>query len=289
MTADGASFDPQAVRWQIESYLALGFHPIPLEGKVARYRWKQFSLTQADISHYLKPSVNWGLRTDKFDSSGLWFYVVDLDQKDSLAAVYDHCPVLMDAPLVSTGKGFHIYLTWKEEAKTRHYAKVDIIGNGYVTAPPSIHPNAGKRYTFIKPLNAVPPLIDPESVILEEWKVPASSMLCDSQDKSAENAPLPSVQSFVFSGVPESQRHNMLVRYLAMLFHIYSMPEEEALAFALEQNKRNKPPLPVEEVTYTVHNCYTSFNKRWYKYMQEEREQARRLVKLNENSDTWLE
>jgi len=270
MSISKALFNEQAVRQQIETYLELGFHPIHLKGKVARYRWKQFTLTNADIGRYLKPGVNWGLRTDRLNG-GLWFYVADLDDKKLLSIVYEHCYALMAAPVVSTGMGFHIYLTWKEEVKTRHFAKVDIIGNGYVVAPPSNHPGTGKRYIFVKSLNAIPPCLNPESIILEEWKVPPYSMLRDSRGKPAENAAPFSVTGFILSGAPEGQRHNTLVQYLAILFHCCSMPEEEALALALEQNKRNKPPLSVEEVVYTVKNCYKSFNERWYQSMQKEK------------------
>lgn len=273
MSAGKALFDGHSIREQLESYLMLGFHPIHLEGKVARYHWKQFNLTRADIGRYLGLGVNWGMRTDRLDG-GAWFYVVDLDQKNLLAEMYEHCPGLMEAPVVSTGKGFHIYLTWKEEVRTRHFGKADIIGNGYVVAPPSVHPRTGRRYTFVKPLNAVPPLVDPESIILEEWGGALNPMLHGPQDKLAESAVPTSAQDHLFAGAPEGQRHNALVHYLAILFHCWSVPEEEALALALEQNKRNKPPLPVEEVVCTTRSCYRAFEERWRRQMEEGKERA---------------
>lgn len=258
MLKDKILFDEQAVRWQLESYLALGFHPIPLHGKVANYPWKQFSLTQTGIRHYLNPKINWGLRTDRLDS-GLWFYAIDIDKKDLLAIAYEHCPMLMDAPVVSTGNGFHIYLTWKEQVRTRYFAEVEIIGNGYVVAPPSIHPGTGKRYTFIKPLNVMPPTIDLVDIILEEWKVVLDSMVSKPRCKPAENDIPLSVNGYMPNGVPVGQRHNALVRYLGILY-AQCFLEEEALSIITSWNKLNLPPLLQSEVNYTVRNCWESWD-----------------------------
>lgn len=48
-------FNGQEIREQLNKYLDLGFSPIPLQGKVANYHWKDFKLTQANINEYIKP------------------------------------------------------------------------------------------------------------------------------------------------------------------------------------------------------------------------------------------
>jgi hypothetical protein len=54
--------------------------------------------------------------------------------------------------LVKTGKGYHVYLRVNSDKpiRTRRFGKIDIKGEeGYVVAPPSIHPS-GKRYDFVR-------------------------------------------------------------------------------------------------------------------------------------------
>lgn len=144
----------------------------------------------------------------------------------------------MDAPVVSTGKGFHIYLTSKEQVRTRYFAYVEIIGNSYVVAPPSIHPSTSKRYTFVKPLNTIPPTIDLVDIIFEEWEAVLNSLVNDSMSM----------------GVPKGQRHNTLVSYLGLLYAQHFL-EEEALSIVTSWNKLNLPPLSQSEADYTVRNC----------------------------------
>ena len=251
-------YDKDAVGEQIEEYLELGLMPIPLKGKIAAYPWRTFILAGKNIERYLTPEVNWELRTGKLEC-GLWFYAIDLDRKDLLTAMYDHCPVLMEAPTVSTGKGFHIYLTWTEEVKTRHFAGVDVIGNGYVVAPPSIHPS-GKPYVFIRPLESVPPIFNPKSLELKGREKPSPFLASNFPDKSAVKSSDMPVGQFMSVGVPQGQRHNMLVHYLGILFNA-CMPEDMSLTKALEWNRLNNPPLSVDEVKYTVRSCYEKWDK----------------------------
>ncbi len=251
---------------QIESYLDLGFSPIPLKGKVANYRWKQLTLTSQSMGKFLKDGANWGLRTNQL-KGGLWFYVVDLDNKAIISDFFHDNPQTMNAPLVSTGRGFHIYLTWTEEVKTRHLAGVDVIGNGYVVAPPSIHPN-GKRYTFIKPLVSVPPIFDPQTLNLEKWNKPNPPTVTTFVEPRANTGNLVNHESTytgspVSLGVPEGQRHNALIHLIGA--HINACyREEEALARLLSWNKLNKPPMGVKEVSYTVRACY----EKWDRYVK---------------------
>ena len=86
-------------------YLELGFHPIPLIGKVPCCKWKDFTLTKSNMSAFKKN--NWGLRTDQINDK-LFFYVVDLDSKDLLADFWGDNTLPVHPPIVSTGRGFHI-------------------------------------------------------------------------------------------------------------------------------------------------------------------------------------
>jgi len=239
------SFNKTAIRKQLKNYLELGLSPIPLKGKVANYHWKSFTLTESNMDNFIKPGINWGLRTGLLPS-GDYFYVVDLDNKKLLSSLYETFPNLMDAPLVSTSRGFHVYLTWKDEVKTRHSLGMDIIANGYVCVPPSVHAD-GHRYKFLIELNGIPPSFNPH---LLPFQKTALSIVHDSAE--------PSAYTHISTGVPEGQRHNTLVHYLGILY-AQQFLEEEALSIITSWNKQNKPPLSQSEVDYTVKNCWNSW------------------------------
>ena len=78
-------FNAQEIRDQLNKYLFLGFSPIPLQGKVANYHWKDFKLTQANMDQYIKPGINWGLRSG-YLLSGVYLWFIDLDSRNLLPA-----------------------------------------------------------------------------------------------------------------------------------------------------------------------------------------------------------
>jgi len=247
------AFDSLAVRAQITKYLDFGMSPIWLKGKVANYHWKDFTLTKANMNQFTKPGINWGLRSGLLPS-GVYLWFIDLDSKDLLANAIESNPTLLDAPIVSTGKGFHIYLIWTHEVKTKHLPNIDIIGNGYVVAPPSIH-QSGKHYQFIKPLNSLPPMVNPEALTFTHEPPPIII-------KSVAQVPLDTMaDSSEFMGTQQGQRHNTLVRIIGIELARH-FTEEETLTEVLTWNKKNKPPLTQPEVINTVHDCY----ERWDRY-----------------------
>jgi hypothetical protein len=237
----------------LNQYLKFGLIPIPLRGKVANYHWKEYEYNINDFNH---TGVNVGLRTERL-KSGLWFYVIDLDNKSLLSGLFEKHPILMAAPIVSTSKGFHIYLTWTEEVRTRHFPGVDVIGNGYVVAPPSMHPS-GKPYRFITLLKKEIPLFNPKQLeVLNETPKLFSPLVQSSSSLKAELS-----SSDIDHGVRQGQRHNTLIHYLGILFNA-CVPEQVALTKALEWNKLNKPPLSEQEVKLTVRYCYEHWEEKW--------------------------
>lgn len=89
------------------------------------------------------PDANIGLRT------GEAFDVLDLDGPDALSAFADHVPGYQHAgPVSYTGKGYHLLfsVTGGKNAAKMLDAPIDFRGqNGYIVAPPSIHPS-GRVY-----------------------------------------------------------------------------------------------------------------------------------------------
>ena len=236
-------------------YLELGFHPIPLIGKVPCCKWKDFTLTKSNMSAYKKYNV--GLRTDQI-SDNLFFYVVDLDSKDLLADFWGDNTLPEHTPIVSTGRGFHFYFTWTEPVRTMHFVvkdskKIDIIGNGYAVAPHSLHPN-GKYYQFLTPLVTVPPLMDPEKLILPP-QIFLSKPVHLAQNSANVSLNSGSLRQYIENGAPEGMRNTTLVGYIGALIKS-CFREEESLVKILAWNKLNRPPLPEDEVIKTVHDCY---------------------------------
>lgn len=244
-------FNEQAAISQIKKYLDLGLSPIPLKGKVANYHWKSFILTSANLGQYVKPGVNWGIRAGRI-TSGRYLYFVDLDRKELLSEFIERDELLAGTPIVSTAKGFHLYFTWTTEPQTRHFEGIDIIANGYVVAPPSIHPS-GKEYRFIVPLSAEPPLMNPENITYRYM---------DNPPPIIHNFRSSKVEQAIGEGVPEGRRHNTLIRYIGILLARH-YTEEETLAEVLKWNHSNRPPLSQREVSTTVRSCY----ERWDRYI----------------------
>lgn len=235
---------------QINKYINLGLHPILLQGKVANYPWKTFTLKKESISSYIKNNLNWGLRTEII-KPGVYFYVIDLDAKDKLAEFWEANDLPPHTPIVSTGRGYHFYLTWNMEVKTKHYEGLDIIGNGYVVAPPSLHPN-GKRYQFIVQLETLPPLHDPE--LIQALKSTHNIVNHPRGSQAPQNKWQFDVGLFR-NGAPQGMRHNVLVSYIGALI-CQCTREEDAKEKLLEWNAKNKPPLSKEELLGTLRYCY---------------------------------
>jgi hypothetical protein len=95
----------------------------------------------------LHPNANIGLRT------GVVFDVLDLDGPSANAAMIKAAPRYRhEGPIASTGKGYHLFFA---ASGSRNHAglmgaPVDFRGvNGYVVAPPSVHP-MGHRYKWAR-------------------------------------------------------------------------------------------------------------------------------------------
>jgi hypothetical protein len=93
------------------------------------------------------PTANIGLRT------GITFDVLDLDGPEAIGSLQEVAPGYKHTgPVSATGRGFHLLFEVtgaKNGAGMR--PKLDFRGqNGYIVAPPSLHPS-GHRYTWSRP------------------------------------------------------------------------------------------------------------------------------------------
>lgn len=134
-----------------ELYLKYGWSILPIlrQSKKPLLEWKKFTKTKATIEEVRQWFVSWpdceiGIITGKI--SGI--SVIDLDGAEGIEEAKRL--KLWSPGTVLTGKGKHLYYKWKENIKNevRIAPGIDIRSdNGYVLAPPSLHPN-GKRYRW---------------------------------------------------------------------------------------------------------------------------------------------
>jgi len=92
------------------------------------------------------PNANIGLRT------GIAFDVVDLDGPEALKSLSLVAPGYKHAgPVASTGRGYHLlFKTTGARNAANKLSSIDYRGiNGYIVAPPSVHPN-GHKYQWAK-------------------------------------------------------------------------------------------------------------------------------------------
>ena len=140
------------------------------DGEPLFHGLKQATTDLATIERWwdAHPNANIGLRT------GIVFDVLDLDGPPATAAMVKVAPRYRhDGPVSSTGKGYHLLFA---ASGSKNHAflmdtTVDFRGdNGYIVAPPSIHPS-GHRYKWARDSNNLPeppewlrPLIFPPKI-----------------------------------------------------------------------------------------------------------------------------
>jgi len=139
--------------------------PLVANGKTPIVKWGAEATTDPSIINgwwQQNPNFNIGLVTGVRSK----ITVVDFDTAEAWSNA--QTKGLPDAPLVKTGRGYHLYCKYLDG--TRNFQKrADLPGidlrseGGYVVAPPSVHEN-GKVYTWIEgnELDSMPLPLMPE-------------------------------------------------------------------------------------------------------------------------------
>ncbi len=167
--------------------------------------------------------------------------VLDIDGKEGEESIKQNKLYLPPTPCVKTGKGYHYYFKYQDGVRnfTRRYPGIDLRGEGgYVLAPPSIHPS-GTRYEWL-----IPP--EEELPELPEWVLEKKEEIKEREPGWVEEA---------IEGVEEGQRNDTLAR-LAGHYFGKKLSLEETKKILLDWNKKNRPPLPEEEVLKTIESIY---------------------------------
>lgn len=134
-------------------YASRGWRVFPLQGKrpfPGTHGFKDATTDTLTIRRWWRqhPDANIGVVTGRI--SGI--VVVDIDGPEGEAALAEFGP-LPATPTARTGRGRHLYYSYPPDRTIRRHIRVrpglDVLGDGgYVVAPPSIHPETGRRYRW---------------------------------------------------------------------------------------------------------------------------------------------
>jgi hypothetical protein len=230
---------PQALTAALD-YLARGWTPMPIRGKLPLVEWKPFQDTPPLESKLREWWAHWpdadvGLVTGA--RSGLM--VLDLDGAQGTDAVVARAGSSMPrTPTARTGRGAHLYFKHPGGVvgnRAGLLPHVDVRGDGgFVVAPPSVHSN-GRRYAWHIPPDT--PLANAPGWLLDEiLREPVA-------------APAPVAGFTVPDEIPEGKRHDTLWRMARSLRRKGLGQEAIVAAVRVENAQKCRPPLPEPEVT----------------------------------------
>jgi hypothetical protein len=214
--------------------------PIDPRGKKAAVStWGTVATTDEDqigIWWTQNREYNIGILTGK--RSGI--AVIDFDTVEAWESAKEKG--LPDAPLVKTGKGYHVYCRYQEGVRNFQMRAdlpgIDLRGEGgYVAAPPSVHVN-GAVYSWVEGRG----LDDRSLGDIPEWVL---------AKKPEEKTPLDEL----LKGVPDGGRTNALVR-IAGTWIKQGMPFTDLMDSLQRWNSKNKPSIEAEELLSTVNNIW---------------------------------
>lgn len=162
------------LRQAAQAYAKKGWPVLPLQGRDKKpltiHGLKDASTDPDKIDEWwdIWADANVGLRT------GVVFDALDLDGPDAKSKIVEIAPkYIHNGPISSTGKGYHLLFssTGSKNHTGLASAPIDYRGvNGYIVAPPSVHPN-GHKYVWARDSEVLPlppdwlnPLIFPPKI-----------------------------------------------------------------------------------------------------------------------------
>jgi hypothetical protein len=238
-------------------YTSRGWRVFPLHGKVPLAGTKGCHAASADpVTVALWPSgVNVGIAT----GNGLVVLDVDYvyDGGDSLAELERRHGALPVTVSVETGGGgAHYYFTTRARVGCsvgKLGRGLDVRGEGgYVVAPPSIHPETARVYTWENP---------PDGTVLARLPRWLEELLAERSNGRAR--PVSEWRELAASGAIEGARNHLTARLAGHLL-ARGVDPFVALELVLAWNlRRNRPPLADSEVTRTVESIARREAAKW--------------------------
>lgn len=231
------------------SYAEHGFRVFPLDGKrpVTPHGFLDATTDRDTIRQWWheRPISNIGIPT------GDGFAVLDIDPRhdgdEALRDLEEKYGGLPETLTVLTGGGgSHLYFRTNSDLPTRN-----IVGNsgltlkargGYVVAPPSIHPDTGRRYEFE---DETAPVAE-----LPEW-------LATPPERETRREPL-DIARLASEGSPQGQRNHDLFR-LACKLRSINLPLDVTLDLVCKVASQCQPPYPLDEARRIAERVYSTY------------------------------
>lgn len=256
------------------SYHEKNWSVFPINSRTKRpfVEWKSYQKDPANeeqIKQWWKtyPYAGIGLVTGKISN----LIVLDVDGEEGKKYIKDKG--FAPTPCVKTKRGEHYYFK-HPGFSTQNFAKkkgLDLRGDGgFVILPPSKHPS-GIRYEWI--ITPEEELADPPGWLLE---------LITRKETGKK---LPETElSGLLNGVAKGKRHDTATR-IAGHFIGKGLPRNEVVILLNLWNKKNKPPLPENELTRMVADFSSAREGREEKERQKKRSEK---TKAKEETKTLI-
>lgn len=244
--------------WALK-YAEMGFSVFPLKPRskapATENGFKNATTDKARITNWWDnhPDSNIGIATGAV-SGGL--VVIDLDRHEekgvngyeALKEWQRENGDLPDTWMSVTGSGGYHWI-YRDAAghgcRTGLYEGIDVRGDGgYIVAPPSIHPDTGKRYEW------------------EQGPGDCEIAQADSRVRNFLLGPMPEGKRAFSSPetIPEGERTNTLIKLIGSL-RAKSLADEAIIAAVQAENQRKcVPPLTEQELEKTV---FPALNRNW--------------------------
>jgi len=241
----------------VDRYLDAGLTiiPIPYQQKAAAIKWEEYQHrkpTDAEIQEWFLNGHKTNIAVVCGSTSNN-LVVPDCDSIEKfyeLAAVICECTntddILDFTTIVTTSKGYHIWLRTAEPTKSQKFPQLDIKGEGgYVLIPPSVHPS-GAVYKFTNEIEVptIRQIVSLKDIGIDvEQKQP---------DEPSNNQP--GWVSKLLLGVDEGSRNDSAIK-LAGYFRNYH-PIDVTERLLIDWNLKNTPPLPDKEIQQVLRSSY---------------------------------
>ncbi len=181
----------------LKSYDQRGFSLIPLKprAKIPLVKWKEYRLSNEDLLRFTSQDTNWAIRCDES------FHALDFDNPERYERfVREKGDYFSGAPVVRTGRGYHIWFKPKRPVTSFIQDGIEVKGLGSLIAiPPSIHPS-GAEYQFVQPPNGKLPEIDLDSL----FETPSGNSRERDDNQVSENVPSDFALRYGKSPYPQS-------------------------------------------------------------------------------------
>jgi Bifunctional DNA primase/polymerase, N-terminal/Primase C terminal 1 (PriCT-1)/AAA domain len=218
------------------AYSGLGWALVPCDGKAPRGRdWQRTQPMEPDLA--AGKWSQWGERWNLgivLGPSGL--AVLDVDRDDAEEAVVALLGELPETPICRTGSDrLHVYFRDPGglEKRTRDGFELRV-GAHQVIAPPSVHPDTGKAYGWLK-------WRAPGDVALAPLPPELIAYFAAGEDK---RGPAPEIGETI----PEGTRNEALASLAGSMRRRGASEAEIRAALKVANRDRCRPPLPAEDV-----------------------------------------